>query len=141
MENNYAVAPNEIIEFQTRLSIGEVVIVDFCNIKLGYYEYYISVVKDIVIDKENNVYTCRLDNFNIDFQIFHQVPYSINSGAYIDIQNKKYFYIYKIEDFEKLIQIRHGFQHTKKSLLITLDYYKALVEAMKLKEKLQQEQK
>lgn len=136
MENKYCVDPNKNTEFKTRLQVGEVVIVDFCNIKLGYNRNYISVVKDIVIDKENNIYTCRLDNFNIDFQLFHQV--SLNSGAYIDTQNKIYSYIYKIEDFEKHIQVRNTFHHTKQSLLMIIDDYKALIEAMKLKEQLQQ---
>ena len=140
MENKYCVDPNESTEFKTRLNIGEVIVVDFCNSKLGYNRHYVSVVKDITIDKENHIYTCRLDNFNIDFELFHQVPHSINSGGYIDTQNKIYSYIYKIEDFEKLIQVRSGFHHTKKSLLIILDSYKIFIEAMKLKEKLQQGQ-
>lgn len=136
MKNKYYLNTNNDTEFKTRLKIGEVVIVDFCNIKLNYNRNYISIVKDIVIDKENNVYTCRLDNFNIDFELFHQVPHSINSGGYIDTQNKIYSNIYKIEDFEKHIQVRNSFNHTKQSLLMIIDDYKVLIEAMKLQDKL-----
>ena len=140
MENKIYANTDNNTEFKTRLKVGEVDIVDFCNIKLSYNRNYISIVKDIVIDKVNNVYTCRLDNFNIDFELFHQVPHSINSGGYIDTQNKIYSYIYKIEDFEEHIQVRNSFNHTKQSLLMIIDDYKALIEAIKLKEKLQQVQ-
>lgn len=140
MENKIYANTDNNTEFKTRLKVGEVVIVEYDDYILNYHRNYISVVKDIVIDKENNFYTCRLDNFNIDFELFHQVPHSINSGGCIDIQNKIYSNIYKIEDFEKHIQIRNNFNHTKQSLLVIIDYYKVLIEAMKLKEKLQQVQ-
>lgn len=65
--------------------------------------------------------------------------YSINSAGYIDTQNNIHSHIFKIEDYEKHIQVMNSFHHTKKSLLMILDNYKVLLEAMKLKEQLQQE--
>lgn len=142
MENNYCVDPNESTEFKTRLQVGEVIIVDFCNIKLNYNRNYVSVVKDIVIDNEKHIYKCRLDNFNIEFDLRHQVPWDKTSAAYGNSEENIYAYVYKIEDFERHINdVRY---YTDKNSLYGLSRiikkYQALVEAMKLKEQLQQGQ-
>ena len=139
MENNYCVDPNESTEFKTRLKVGEVVIVDFCNIKLSYNINYISIVKDIVIDKENDVYTCRLDNFNIDFELFHQVPWDKTSAYYDNSEENIYAYVYKIEDYERHLNSKLYYINLHTIYDIQKDY-KALVEAMKLKEQLHQGQ-
>lgn len=139
MENKIYANTDNNTEFKTRLKVGEVVIVNFCNIKLSYNRNYISIVKDIVIDKENNVYTCRLDNFNIDFELFHQVPWDKTSAYYDNSEENIYAYVYKIEDYERHLNSKLYYINLHTVYDIQKDY-KALIEAMKLKEKLQQVQ-
>ena len=139
MENKIYANTDNDTEFKTRLKVGEVVIVDFCNIKLSYNRNYISVMKDIVIDKENNIYTCRLDNFNIDFELFHQVPWNKTSAYYDNSEENIYAYVYKIEDYELHLNSKLYCINLHTIYDIQRDY-KALIEAMKLKEQLQQVQ-
>lgn len=129
IENIYAVDPYINEEFKTRLKVGEVVIVFYADYRLMYRRYYVSIVKDITIDKENHIYTCRLDNFNIDFNLCHQVPSQYKSADYSNIEETISSYVYKTEDFEKDINFKTCHKYYNDD---TIASYKVLTEALKL---------
>lgn len=135
MENKIYANTDNDTEFKTRLKVGEVVIVDYFNSRLSYRRKYVSVVKDITIDKDKHIYKCRLDNFNIDFELRNQVPWDKISAVY----NKEntVSYVYKIEDYERQINSKLYYISLHTIYDIQKDY-KVLIEAMKLQEKLRQ---
>lgn len=132
MENKYYLNTDKDIKFKTKLKVGEVVIVDYTNYKLNYRNYYISVVKDIIIDEKNNIYKCRLDNFNIDFILYNKIPFSVIAANYSnDIETGN---VYKIEDYKNELEIEIEYLHLHYSSFIDgiKKRYKVLVEALLL---------
>lgn len=132
MENKCYKNTNNNTGFTTNLQVGEVVIVVYTDARLNYNRHYVSVVKDIVIDKENNIYQCRIDNFNIDFEL-----YGYTSAVYDNSDENIYAYIYKIEDYEQHLNSKSYYINLHSIYDVQKDY-KVLIEAMKLKEQLQQ---
>lgn len=136
MENNYENYSNfnEVREFKTNLKTGEIVIVDYKNVRLGYNQQYVSIVKNITINEQNHIYTCKLDNFNIDFELYNStISCSIISASYT--KEDIYAYIYTIEDYK--LAINHYFNKHTDNLK---NYKRILKEAIKLKKQIEQKQ-
>ncbi len=136
MENNYENYSNfnEVREFKTNLKTGDIVIVDYKNVRLGYNQQYVSIVKNITINEQNHIYTCKLDNFNIDFELYNStISCSIISASYA--KEDIYAYIYTIEDYK--LAINHYFNKHTDNLK---NYKRILKEAIKLKKQIEQKQ-
>lgn len=129
-------------EFKTRLQIGNVVIVDYCNSKLNYSRKYTSIVKDITMDIYKDIYTCRLNNFNMDFQLINQTDAYIHAASYDNKEEKIFCNVYTIEYFENRINRKNDIyrMYEENNAIYLNDIikdYQILIEAIKLERDLE----